>query len=247
MACIVYGILCIIASKLKKMNAVITGATRGIGKAIATLLAENGYDLAVCARNEAEMESLAAELSYTGVRIFTYRADLSIREQTYDFANAVKSVMPTVDVLVNNAGLYRPGLVLDEADENFEYLLEINLMSPYYLGKFFGKMMREQRSGRIFNICSVASKIIAAEAGGYSVTKSALLSLNNVWRMELAPYNVKVTAILPGSTLTSSWDGTTIPAERFVQPEDVAKTIYTILNLTDGANVDEVTLKPIQF
>lgn len=229
------------------MNAVITGATKGIGKAIATKLAENGYDLAVCSRDEAELLAFAEELKYTGVSIFTYAADLSDKAAAYAFCEAVKAKMPELKVLVNNVGIFTPGILLDEDDDSFEKQLNLNLLAPYYLSKYFGKMMRRQRSGHIFNICSVASKEIVTNAGSYSVTKSALLSLNNVCRGELAEYNVKVTAILPGSTLTSSWEGTEIPAERFVQPEDIANTLYTILNLSTGVNVDEVTLKPIQF
>ena len=130
---------------------------------------------------------------------------------------------------------------------NLEQQLNVNLNAAYYLSKYFGKIMREQQSGHIFNICSVACKSVVENAGSYSVTKSALLSLNNVLRQELSKHNVKVTAILPGSTLTSSWEGTQIPAERFVQPEDIANTLYTILNLSRGVNVDEVVLKPLQF
>ena len=229
------------------MNAVITGATRGIGKAIAIKLAEGGYNLAVCSRNEAELSALVEELKYTGVSVFTYVADLGSKTALYAFCEAVRGEMPELNVLVNNAGIFMPGILLDEADDSLEKQLNLNLLAPYYLSKYFGKMMRTQRSGHIFNICSVASKEIVTNAGGYSVTKSALLSLNDVCRGELAEYNVKVTAILPGSTLTSSWDGTEIPAERFVQPEDIANTLYTILNLSNGVNVDEVTLKPIQF
>ncbi len=129
---------------------------------------------------------------------------------------------------VNNAGTYIPGVMLDEADDQFETQLNLNLNAAYYTTKFFGKMMRTQQSGHIFNICSVASKQIVENAGGYSVTKAALLSLNHVFREELSKYNVKVTAVLPGSTLTSSWEGTTIPAGRFVQPEDIANAIHTI-------------------
>ncbi|RZK55026.1 MAG: SDR family NAD(P)-dependent oxidoreductase, partial [Pedobacter sp.] len=81
----------------------------------------------------------------------------------------------------------------------------------------------------------------------YSVTKTAMLSLNNVLRKELADYNVKVTAILPGSTLTASWEGTTINPDKFVQPEDIANSIYSILNLSNGVNVDEITLTPLKF
>lgn len=229
------------------MNAIITGATRGIGKAIALNLAEHGYNLAVCSRNEQELESFAEELKYTGARIFTFKADCSIKDEVYAFCKGVTEQMGHADVLVNNAGTFLPGNLLDEADDVLDLQLDLNLKAAYYLSKFFGKMMREQASGHIFNICSVASRAAVENAGSYSVTKSALLSLNDVLRQELSKYNVKVTAILPGSTLTSSWEGTKIPAERFVQPEDIASTIYTVLNLSKGVNVDEIVLKPVQF
>ena len=229
------------------MNAIITGGTRGIGKAIAIKLAESGYNIAVCARKQADLDSFAASLSYTGVKVITFQADYSIKEEVYAFCEHAAQQMPVIDVLVNNVGTFLPGFALDEADDQFEKQLNLNLMATYYTSKFFGKMMREQQSGYVFNICSVASKEIVPDAGSYSVTKAALLSLNNVFRGELSKYNVKVTAILPGSTLTSSWEGTEIPAERFVQPEDIANTIYTILNLSSGVNVDEVVIKPVQF
>jgi len=229
------------------MNAIITGASRGIGKAIAVKLAENGYNLALCSRSKGELETLAEELKYTNAKILIYQVDCSVREEVYAFCNALQQEFAEVDVLVNNAGVFLPGLVLDEADEQFEMQVNLNLGSAYYLTKFVGKMMRAQRNGHIFNICSVASKQIVENAGTYSVTKAALLSLNHVFREELSKYNVKVTAILPGSTLTSSWRGTTIPHDRFVQPEDIAKTIHSVLNLSSGVNVDEVTIKPIHF
>lgn len=230
-----------------KMNAIITGATRGIGKAIAIKLAEHGYNLAIGARNTEELESFAEELKHTSARILTVKADFSVKEEVYAFCEAVREQFVAVDVLVNNAGTYLPGLLLDETDDKLELQLNLNLKAAYYLSKYFGKMMREQQAGHIFNICSIASKAVVENGGSYSVTKSALLSLNDVLRQELSKYNVKVTAMLPGSTLTSSWEGTTIPAERFVQPEDIAATLYTILKLSKGVNVDEIILKPLQF
>ena len=107
--------------------------------------------------------------------------------------------------------------------------------------------MRKQKNGHIFNICSVASIMVIENAGSYSVTKAAMLSLNNILRSELAPYNVKVTAILPGSTLTASWEGTNLPSDQFVQPEDVANSLSAILELSSGANVDELIIKPLNF
>jgi 3-oxoacyl-[acyl-carrier protein] reductase len=239
-----YGFLQI---KIKIMNAVITGATRGIGRAIAIKLAESGYNIAICSRDYADLEEFAASLNYTGIKVFYEEVDCSIKDQVYRFCQHTAAEFGTIDVLVNNAGIFIPGIILDEDDSFFEQQQLLNINAAYYLSKFFGRMMRSQRSGSVFNICSVASKEIIENAGSYCVTKSALLSLNHVLRQELSQYNVKVTAILPGSTLTSSWEGTTIPPERFVQPEDIATTLITILNLSSGVNVEEVILKPLQF
>ncbi|MFA4869311.1 MAG: SDR family oxidoreductase [Pedobacter sp.] len=229
------------------MNAIITGATKGIGRAIAIKLAESGYNLAICSRSKYDMELFTQELNYTGVKIIALQADCSVKQEVYGFCDEVKGQMGTIDVLVNNAGTYLPGSLLDETDDILQKQLDLNLNAAYYFSKYFGKMMRERKSGHIFNICSIAAKAVVENGGSYSVTKSALLSLNDVLRAELSKYNVKVTAILPGSTLTSSWEGTDIPAERFVQPEDIANSLHTILNLSAGVNVDEIVLKPLQF
>ncbi|RZL49792.1 MAG: SDR family oxidoreductase [Pedobacter sp.] len=229
------------------MNAIITGATKGIGKAIALKLANNGYNLTVCARTEADLLALKEELSTADVKIFTMVADCSIKTDVLAFCEFAQTSLPKIDVLINNAGVFLPGSLLDEDDENFELQQNLNLNSVYYLSKYFGKIMRKQMSGHIFNICSVASIETIENAGSYSVTKTAMLSLNNVLRKELAQYNVKVTAILPGSTLTASWDGTTIDPAKFVQPEDIANAAFSILNLSDGANVDELILRPLNF
>jgi 3-oxoacyl-[acyl-carrier protein] reductase len=229
------------------MNAVITGASKGIGKAIALKLAQHGYNLAICARNEADVMSFKIALQAFNVVVVALVVDCSEKEQVTSFFNQVKNELGTVDVLVNNVGVYLTGSILDEDDEVFEKQQQLNVNAAYYLSKNFGKMMRAANCGHIFNICSVASKQVIDGAGSYSVTKTAMLSLNNVLRKELANFNVKVTAILPGSTLTASWEGTTIAAEAFVQPEDIANSIYSILNLSSGVNVDELVLTPLKF
>lgn len=229
------------------MNAIITGATKGIGRAIAIKLASEGYNLAICARNEAELHALALTLASFGVKVHYQVTDCAIKSSVYQFCDFCSTVFEHIDLLVNNAGVFLPGSFLDEDDERFEQQLHVNLSSAYYLSKFVGRQMRAQQSGHIINICSTASKQIKENAGSYAVTKSALLSLNNVLRDELAKHNVKVTAILPGSTLTDSWDGTEIPKEKFVQPEDIAESISQLLKLSTGANVDELIIRPINF
>ncbi len=229
------------------MKAVITGATKGIGRAIAIKFAQNGYDLVLVARGLNELEKLKQELTPYGNAVFTQAADCSVKEEVYAFLNSTAINLDQVDVLVNNVGIFLPGSLLDEDDETFEKQQHLNTNAGYYISKFFGKKMRSAKRGHIFNICSVASKAPVKNGGSYSVTKAAMLSLNHVLRQELAPHNVKVTAFLPGSTKTSSWEGTTIPDEKFVQPEDIAETLFTILNLSKGVNVDEVLITPLDF
>ncbi|WP_316833178.1 SDR family oxidoreductase [Pedobacter aquatilis] len=229
------------------MKAVITGATKGIGRAIALKLWSEGYDLALVARDQKELEKLRDELFVTGRTVLIYAADCGLKDEVYTFLNAIENEFGFADVLVNNVGAFLPGVMLDEDDEIFEKQQSVNVNAGYYISKFFGKIMRSSKRGHIFNICSVASKAPVKNGGSYSVTKAAMLSLNHVLRQELAPYNVKVTAFLPGSTKTSSWEGTTIPDEKFVQPEDIADTLFTILNLSKGVNVDEVLITPLDF
>lgn len=229
------------------MNAVITGATKGIGKAIAIKLAQKGYNLAICARTSQDLDLLQQELRLLDVKVYTMVADCSIKAEVMAFCDFAKQSLNQIDVLVNNAGTFIPGSMLDESDDVYETQQNLNVNAAYYLSKYFGKIMRKQLFGHIFNICSVASIETIENASSYCVTKAAMLSLNNVLRKELAQYNVKVTAILPGSTLTASWEGTDLPPSQFVQPEDIANSLYSILNLSAGANVDELILKPLSF
>lgn len=118
-------------------------------------------------------------------------------------------------------------------------------MPAYELYRCFGKKMIAAASGHIFNICSVASINPIPEAGSYSVTKYALLGLTKVMRQEMQPHGVKVTAIIPGSTLTDSWKGISVEKERIVLPEDIASVIINIYKMSPGANVDELIIKPL--
>lgn len=229
------------------MKALITGATKGIGRAVATKLWKEGYDLVLIARSAEDLRQLQKELAAPDRTILTYPVDCSIKEEVYQFLNKVKNEFGFIDVLVNNVGAFMPGSLLDEEDEAFEKQQDLNVNATYYVSKFFGKEMRLRQQGHIFNICSVASKSPVENGGSYSVTKAAMFSLNHVLRQELAPHNVKVTAFLPGSTKTASWEGTTIPDEKFVQPADIADTLYAILNLSKGANIDEVLITPLNF
>lgn len=228
------------------MNAIVTGATKGIGRAISFALAANNYDLFLCSRHATELISMQDELKEKNpnVKVFTSVTDCGNLADVKQFAEDVSKHIGSADVLVNNAGLYLPSTILNEDDETLDKQLNINLLAPHYLCKFFGRKMREKRSGYIFNICSIASINPVTAAGSYSVTKFALLGLTKVLREELMEFGVKVTALLPGSTLTGSWKGTTLPPERFVDPQDIADVLITCLKTSKGGNIDQLIIRP---
>ncbi|MBC7418764.1 MAG: SDR family oxidoreductase [Pedobacter sp.] len=210
------------------MIALITGSTKGIGRAIAEKLAQHKYDLILIARNVVDLEKTAKELSVYGTKVLYFQVDGSKSDEIQRFFNSSAQQFGKIDVLVNNLGMFLPDSIFNEPDENFLLQQETNVNAAYYFSKYFGKQMAEANHGHIFNICSVASKNVAKNAGSYSVTKAAMLSLNNVLRAELAPSRVKVTAFLPGATLTASWKDTELPKEQFVLPEDIADLVYVI-------------------
>ncbi len=226
-------------------NAIITGATKGIGLAIAKTLAREGINLAICSRNNDDLLSVKEALLQINpsVKIFIYVADCSLRADVLAFAAAAEQELQSVEILINNAGLFLPGSILEEQENALQKQLDLNLLAGYELYRFFGKKLMAARAGHIFNICSVASKKVVVNAGSYSVTKFAQLGLNHIMREEMKAYQVKVTAILPGSTLTDSWNGTTVPPEKFVLPEDVAAAILSCLKMSAGANVDELIIR----
>lgn len=228
------------------MNAIITGATKGMGRAIAFKLAEAGYNIIFCARNQQEIENLSNELTALNpsVSALGLATDCSDPLQVERFSGFVQQHFDSVDVLINNVGVFIPASVLDEEEGNFQKQLQINYLTAYHLCRVFGRKMRDVKKGHIINICSVAAITPVSAAGSYSVTKAALLSLTKVLRQELMAYKVKVTAIHPGSTLTSSWEGTNIPSERFIAATDVAEAVLCCLKMSVGANPDELLITP---
>lgn len=224
---------------------VVTGGTRGIGRAIVEIFAQNGFDVVASARKEQDLKDLQTFVTAQyKVNCYTYAADLGIKAQVIGLVDFVKSLKKPVDVLVNNAGNFIPGNIHEEEDGVLESLIETNLYSAYHLTRGLIKDMITQKSGHIFNMCSVASLMAYPNGGSYSISKFALLGFSKGLRDEMKPYNVKVTSIMPGAVLTDSWAGVDIPAERFMTANDVAKTIWTAYNLSDSAVIEDIVLRP---
>ncbi|MEO8887568.1 MAG: SDR family oxidoreductase [Mucilaginibacter sp.] len=229
-------------------NALITGATKGMGRAIAIAFAKQGVNLAICSRSANDLSSFKTELLQINadIKVFTAVADGSKKNELLQFAVAAESELGFISVLINSLGTYKYASILDEVDGDFETMLNTNLMPAYELYRFFGKKMIAKGSGHIFNICSVAALDVIPQAGSYSVSKAALLSLTNVMRLEMQPHGIKVTAVIPGSTFTNSWKGMDVDQDSMVQPEDIASAIINIYTMSTGANVDEIIIKPVK-
>jgi len=227
-------------------TAVVTGGTKGLGRAIAEILAANGFDLFVCSRTPADLEAMQRDWAsvFPQRSLHTHVADVGNKAEVLRFAEAVRGQWPRLDVLVNNAGLFVPDTVSGESEEGFEFLLRVNLHSAYYLTRGLLPLMRPHRRGHIFNMCSIASQHAYPNGGSYTISKFALLGFSKALREEMKTEGIRVTALLPGAAWSDSWQGVNLPVERLMQAEDVAKMLWAAYQLSDSAVVEEILLRP---
>ena len=228
------------------MNVIITGASKGIGKAIAEAFAAGGNVLFLCARNEAVLNDTVTALQnkYPGSSIRPFRADLANKTEVLDFAKfCLQGGAP--DIIINNAGQFIPGSICDEADGNLEKMMAVNVYSAYHLTRCFLPAMQSKKSGHIFNICSIASLHAYTNGGGYSISKYALMGFSKNLREELKPYHIKVTAVYPGAVMTDSWGDFDNTAKRIMEPSDIATMVLAASQLSAQAVVEDIVLRPL--
>ena len=225
---------------------IVTGGTKGIGKATVEQFMAVGFDVVTCARNEAELLQLQKSLQekYPANQLFVKATNMALKAEVEAFVDFINAMARPVEVLVNNTGLFAPGQIHNEAEGTLESMIETNLYSAYYLTRGVVAGMIQRRKGHVFNLCSTASITAYTNGGSYCISKFALYGMTKVLREELKPHGVKVTAILPGATLTASWEGVDLPAERFIQAKDVAETIWSAFNLSAGAVIEEILIRP---
>ena len=227
------------------MNVVITGASQGIGFAIAEIFANAGYTLCLCSKTKANIaaagNSLAAKYPHATIH-FTH-ADLSKKEQCTQFANwCLEKGTPTI--LINNAGFFSPGNIQDEADDALAQQMAVNLYSAYHTTRALLPAMLKMGKGHIFNICSIASLNAYAQGGSYSISKFALLGFSKNLRLELKDKGIKVTAVCPGAVYTNSWAGSGVDPKRIMESEDIAKMVFAAAHLSPQAVVEDIVMRP---
>ncbi len=223
---------------------VVTGGSKGIGKAIIHKFAAAGYDIVTCARNQAALNEMAQEvINLYGVQVHTMVADLSKRVAVADFATFIKS-KGEVGVLVNNTGVFIPGQIHTEEEGSLEKMIETNLYSAYHLTRAIVPQMKARKSGHIFSMGSIAGLTAYEHGGSYAISKWAMLGFTKCLRAELKGDGIKVTSILPGATYTSSWEGVDLPVERFMKSEDVAEAVWSAYQMSPQTVVEEIVIRP---
>lgn len=228
------------------MNAVITGASRGIGRATARIFAAHGYDLLLCSKNERNLFQTMAELKkdFPHVSVDGQAFDIANKQRTINFGEWVNSKSDQVDVLVNNAGNFIQGNVSDEPDGSLEEMMAVNLYSAYHLTRMILPKMMAAKAGHIFTLCSVASLAAYPNGGAYSISKFALLGLTKNLRKELQPHGIKVTAVIAGAAYTDSWKGSGVSEQRLMEADDIARAIYQATQLSPQAVIEEILIRP---
>ncbi|MDO7847248.1 SDR family oxidoreductase [Hymenobacter sp. M29] len=227
---------------------VVTGGSKGIGRALVSRFLRAGFPVATCARSAADLAALTTEMAddVPGAILHTQAADLSQPADCARFAAFVLGLGLPVEVLVNNAGAFVPGRLQDEPVDGSQLrqMLAVNLLSAYDVTLPLLPGFIARGRGHIFTICSTASITAYPNGGSYGIAKHALLGFTKNLREELKPSGVRVTAVLPGPTLTASWAGVELPPERFVQAEDVAEAVFGTYSLSPHAVVEELLIRP---
>lgn len=228
------------------MNIVITGASKGFGRAIAQIFAEKGNTLLLTSRKEADLHKVKEELTANpdSCKVLLKAADLSVPEQAKAFGQWVLEHVGAPDILVNNAGLFNPGNISTEAEGSLNEMIHVNLYSAYHLTRTVLPAMMAKKSGHIFNICSIASLAAYDNGGAYSISKFALYGFSKNLRKELMPQGIKVTHVIPGAAYTDSWSGSGIDPKRIMEAEDIAKMIKAAASLSVQACVEEIVMRP---
>jgi short-subunit dehydrogenase len=228
-------------------NVIITGASRGIGKALAEAFADRGYNLCLSARNAVALYKTMEELTtrHPDITIKAKPFDLSEKQQVLALAEWCLG-FGTPDILVNNAGIFEPGSVYNEPDGALESQLSINLLSAYHLTRaLLPSMMEKQAPRHIFNMCSIASLQAYKNGGAYSISKFALYGMTKNLREEMKPYGICVTAVLPGAVMTDSWEGFDNSSRRIMEAKDIAKLVVAASDLSHQACVEDIIVRPL--
>ncbi|MDP6852914.1 MAG: 3-oxoacyl-[acyl-carrier-protein] reductase [Candidatus Marinimicrobia bacterium] len=225
---------------LNSKTAIVTGASRGIGKAIALKLASNGATVVLVSRNEEELNTVKSQIESSNGTAMVIPADVSDSEAFMQLVNSVSESRDSVDILINNAGITRDNLIMRMKDEDWDAVMNVNLKSCYNGIKAVTRPMMKNKGGRIVNISSVIGQIGNAGQGNYAASKAGIIGLTKSMAKELGSRNITVNAVAPGYISTEMTDNldenvkdkmlASIPLGRLGSGEDVANLVCFLVS-----------------
>lgn len=230
---------------LKGKTALITGAGKGIGRALAIALANEGVNLGLMARTESDLKSVVEEIAATGVKTAIATADVSSMEAVNIAVGKIKSELGVIDILINNAGTGSFGTFMELEPARWEEIVKVNLFGVYYVTRAILPEMIERKTGDIVNVSSSAGQRGAAVTSAYSASKFGLIGLSESLMQEVRKYNIRVTTLTPSTIATDMakdlklTDGN---PDRVMQPEDFAELVVSQLKLNRRVFVKEAGL-----
>ncbi|MFZ3333414.1 MAG: SDR family NAD(P)-dependent oxidoreductase [Candidatus Acidiferrales bacterium] len=226
--------------------AIVTGASRGIGFAIAQRLARMGAKLSICARDPQKLEAAANELRQDAAAVFAAPVDVTCAAQIADYVAATAKHVGTVEILVNNAGIGYFGPTHEASEHNWDSVLDTNLKSVFLMSQAVAPGMIERRSGHIINIASLAGKNTFRGGGIYCASKWGLLGLTGCMAEDLRQYGIRVSAICPGSVATDFSPHAGEDVSKLLQAEDIAHAVEMIVTQTPQSFISEMLMRPTQ-
>ncbi len=239
------------SGRLSGQVAVITGASRGIGRALAVAGRREGMKLVLAARGAGPLEELAGQLDATGAEVVALPGDVSDRAYCETLIGQCEERFGGIDVVINNAGLAIGGKIADTKPEDVETMVRVNFLGAYYCTRFALPGMIRRKRGHIVMMDSVAGYRYSPGGSIYSATKFAMRALAEALRSEVQEHDIKVTSIYPGMTLTTYFDPKNpdalkppIPLEAMLTAEDVADATLAAIGLPDRVSINTVVLRP---
>lgn len=223
-----------------KKKIFISGGSKGIGLAVAKKFYQQGFEVIICARGQAALDAAKAEMP----DLHTLVCDLSHKSEVKQLAATLNKEFGPLDILVNNGGVFMPGLLHKEDDEVYETQIRTNLDSTYYLTKGVIGGMIGQKTGMVVNMCSIASLAAYPGGGSYSVSKFAMLGFSKVLREEMKEYGIRVISIMPGAVKTAAWEGVGLPNERFIPASDIADIVWNAWTMSPSTVIEEIVVRP---
>lgn len=233
-------------SSLAGKSALITGASRGIGFAIALRLGQLGARVAICGRHQDALESASARLREQGTDTLAVPTDVSRNDQVSSFVEKTLARFGAVDFLVNNAGTGRFGPVQGFGESDWDTVLDTNLKSVFLVSRAVAPSMISRHSGHIVNISSLAGKNFFAGGGLYCASKWGLLGLTFCMGEDLRAHGIRVTAVCPGSVATEFGHPSSKNVHKMLQPHDVAHAVEMVITAEPQSFISEVVMRPTQ-